>query len=277
VSEPGAVREERGRIALFAHLDSAVEAVRIIERHGRLAALVVGANRLDCLSGELAGLAGKLGVPILVQSHSSAPEYSDFESCFRALGPDLLVSFSHAMLLHPGILTASRLGGMNLHNGLLPEYRGANVLNWAVVNGETHAGVTLHWMDQGLDTGPVIAAAQTPITREDTALTVRDRLVGLGWKLLDRHLPDVLAGNAPGIQQDESRARVWPRRTPDDGRIDWSCPAVRIHDLIRALVPPWPGAWYLDREGRRTVIDRWISLEEVERLKAEFERHALKP
>lgn len=277
MNEPGIAQVDRRRVALFAHLDSAVEAVRIIERHGRLVALVTGANRLDCLSGDLAGLVGKLGVPILVQPPSSAPEYSDFESRFRALGPDLLVSFSHAMILHPGILTATRLMGMNLHNGHLPEYRGANVVNWAVVNGETHAGVTLHWMDQGLDTGAIIAAEQTPITREDTALTVRDRLVGLGWKLLDRHLPDALAGNAPGIQQDESRARVWPRRTPDDGRIDWSWPAVRIHDLIRALVSPWPGAWYLDGEGRRTVIDRWIPMEEVERLKAEFEMHVRKP
>jgi len=255
------------RIVLFAHLEDAVEAVSIITRHGRLAALVTGVNRLDALSPKLEAAAREAGARMLVQPPPGVDGYGEFERALRSLAPDLMLSFSHAMLLRPGVLSASRLGALNLHNGRLPQYRGANVINWAVINAEKTASVTLHWMDQGLDTGPVIASACTPVSSLDTALTVRDRLVELGWELLDRHLPDALAGKAPGTAQDESQAATWPRRTPEDGRIDWSWPAGRIHDLIRGLVSPWPGAWYEDREGRRVVIDQWIPLERVAELK----------
>jgi len=158
---------------------------------------------------------------------------------------------------------------VNLHNGRLPEYRGANVLQWAIINGEPATAATLHYVDEGIDTGPVIDAVEVAITEADTALTLRERLVITDIALLERWLPQLLGGPAAAVPQEAARARTWPRRRPQDGAIDWNQTDRQIRDLTRALVPPWPGAWYVDRDGTTTVVSQVLEPDDIKRLRQE--------
>jgi UDP-4-amino-4-deoxy-L-arabinose formyltransferase/UDP-glucuronic acid dehydrogenase (UDP-4-keto-hexauronic acid decarboxylating) len=131
-------------------------------------------------------------------------------------------------------------------------------LHWAIINGEAETGATLHYIDAGIDTGPVIAEERFPIEPEDDAASVRDKLCTAGARLLRRWWPAIADGTAPRTPQDESRAKYYPLRTPEDGRIDWSAPASRIRNLVRALASPWPGAF--TTLGRDTLILRRVAL-----------------
>src|SRR5215471_7537065 len=162
------------------------------------------------------------------------------------------------MILPKSVIDVPRRGCVNLHGGLLPHYRGPHVMQWAIINGETETGVTLHYVDAGIDTGPVIAEARFPIEPEDDALIVRGKLREAGTRLLRTWWPAIADGTAPRAPQDESRAKYYPLRTPEDGRIDWTAPAATIHNLVRALAPPWPGAF--TTLGRDTLILRRVAL-----------------
>ena len=130
--------------------------------------------------------------------------------------------------------------------------------------------MTLHYVpDERVDSGPVIATRIVPIGEDDTAPVVRDKLIAAGTVLLDRWLARLASGKAPAQDQDQSKARVWRRRRPKDGRIDWSRSDRRIRDLTRALAAPWPGASYQDRSGRWVTVDRTLSLEQVAALRRE--------
>jgi methionyl-tRNA formyltransferase len=167
------------------------------------------------------------------------------------------------MILGQDILSSSQIGGINIHNGKLPEYRGCHTINWAVANGEKEAEVSLHWLDDGIDTGPIIASAKARIDFTDTVLDLREKLVRLGHKLVDKYLKAILQGTATAAPQNEHRARYYRQRKPEDGYIDWHRPAVEIYNLIRAVVSPWPGAYYHNANGRKIVIDQFMEFEKV--------------
>lgn len=160
-----------------------------------------------------------------------------------ALAPDLLFVWSYSMLLPPELMALARRGAVNLHGGLLPEYRGGHVMNWAIANGEKETGATLAYLDGGIDTGPVIAERRFSIEWRDDAATVRQKLKAAGEGLIREWWPAIAAGNAPKLAQDERRARYHPMRTAGDGRIAWSRSAIAVYNLVRALVAPWPGAF----------------------------------
>lgn len=213
-------------------------------------------------------LAARNGIPLLIQPRRGATAYAEFSRSVRRLSPDFILTNSYSMLLPPDILASARVAAVNVHGGLLPEYRGSNPLQWALILGERETGVTMHFMDAGFDTGAVIATRRVPIHLEDTWVDVFARLRQATQAILAEHLPAVLEGRARGAPQDESRARHHRRRHPDDGRIDWQARVIDIHNLIRALVPPMPGAFY-EANGRRVVLDRYHSLAEVAALKLE--------
>ncbi|MBI5816637.1 MAG: hypothetical protein HZB29_13625 [Nitrospinae bacterium] len=183
--------------------------------------------------------------------------------------PKLGVICSYSRILWRDLIQAFPMGVVNLHGGKLPEYRGANVLQWAMINGEKETAVTLHYVDEGIDTGPVIAERKVSIEDCDTALTLREKLAGAGEALLAEWIPRLAASRVPAKTQDESRARAWPRRKPEDGLIDWSWPDEKIQNLTRALVPPWPGAFYTGRDGNKVVVDRPLDIEDIRRLRHE--------
>ena len=164
------------------------------------------------------------------------------------------------MILPGAIIDIPSHGSVNVHGGLLPEYRGGHVMQWAIINGETETGVTLHYMDEGIDTGPIIASGRFPITWQDDAVSVRNNLQKTGKELIKTWWPQISTGTAPRLVQDESVARYYRLRTSDDGEIHWSQSSSSIYNLVRALVFPWPGAFTFLR-GKKIVIRSTDTLE----------------
>ena len=172
-----------------------------------------------------------------------APNLPAVVETLRGLAPDFILSVWYRQLLGQELLALSRVAALNLHGSLLPEYRGRAPLNWVLVNGETRTGVTLHHMTSVADAGDIVAQRPIAIEPDDTALTLYERMVKAGVELLIESYPAVLAGTAPRVPQDDARATTMPRRRPEDGRIDWSWPAARIVNMIRAVAEPYPGAF----------------------------------
>jgi methionyl-tRNA formyltransferase len=169
------------------------------------------------------------------------------------LAPDLVLSVFYRDLLPRPVLAAARLAALNLHPSLLPAYRGRAPINWVLVNGETLTGVTLHHMIGRADAGDVVGQRPIAIAPRETALTLYRKVEDEGVRLLADLLPRVAAGTAPRLPQDESRASTFGRRRPADGRIDWSWPAARVDCLVRAVAPPWSGA-FGEVDGRAVLI-----------------------
>lgn len=231
-----------------------------------IAGIVAAANRRADWA-ELGRLARSLDVPRLIQPFRKDVEASsEFADSLQRLGADLFLISSYSMILPADWLTMPALGAVNIHGGLLPQYRGANVLNWVLVNGERETGVTIHYVDSGIDTGDVILEKRLAVGFEDTALSLRTKLSALWPSALAEVLPMIEKGDCPRTPQDQSKAKHWPRRRPEDGHIDWNWPAERIYNLIRALVKPWPGAFYETSSGRVT-IDEFLTMDQVEEMK----------
>jgi methionyl-tRNA formyltransferase len=169
----------------------------------------------------------------------------------RYLKPDVLVVCAYGQILRPPVLELPRLACLNLHASLLPRHRGASCIQAAIRAGDRRTGLTLMWMDRGLDTGDILLAETTPISQEDTAGTVHDRLAGLGPRLLLRGLDLLEAGKAPRLPQDPDQATYAPKLSKTDGHINWSLPQKEIDRHIRSMTP-WPSAYsYLEVEGQR--------------------------
>jgi methionyl-tRNA formyltransferase len=132
-----------------------------------------------------------------------------------------------------------------LHASLLPDYSGGAPLVWAMINGERRSGITFFQFSDGVDNGPVVGSLPTDILPEDTIATLYARIEDLGLQLLQDYVPLLARGAARLMQQDESKRRLCPQRSPEDGRIEWSQGAERIHDFIRAQTRPYPGAFAL--------------------------------
>ena len=196
--------------------------------------------------------ARELGLP-LHYSDELAAAPGGIAALAGRLAPDLVLSVFYRDLLPAPVLAAGRLAALNLHPSLLPAYRGRAPINWVLVRGEPRTGVTLHHMIGRADAGDVVGQRAIAIAPRETALTLYRKVEEEGVLLLAEMLPRVAAGTAPRLPQDESRASKFGRRRPEDGRIDWSWPAARIDCLVRAVAPPWPGA-FAEVEGRRAWI-----------------------
>lgn len=184
-------------------------------------------------------LAQKLDLPVL-QPMRARDEL--FIAELRELKPDLIVVVAYGHILPPAILDLPKFGCLNVHTSLLPKYRGAGPIQWAIANGETETGVTVMKMDAGLDTGPIISQRRTPILPVDDSATLHDRLALLGAELLVETIPDYVAGKIQPQPQPAEGASYAPKIKKEDGRIDWKLPAKTIWNRLRAFTP-WPGAF----------------------------------
>jgi methionyl-tRNA formyltransferase len=161
----------------------------------------------------------------------------------RAAEPDFLFSFYYRMMLAPPLLEAPARGALNMHGSLLPRYRGRAPVNWAVIKGERETGATLHYMVAKPDAGDIVAQQAVPILPNDTAFDVFGKVTLAAEMVLDSVLPDLLAGTARRTAQDLARGSYFGGRKPEDGRIDWHQGAAEIHNLVRGVAPPYPGAF----------------------------------
>ncbi len=181
-------------------------------------------------------LALRHGTPIHEPESINAPAARMLLASYR---PDLFVVCDYGQILSSETLEIARLGGINLHASLLPKYRGAAPINWALYHGETETGVTIIHMAPRVDAGPAILQRATPIGPEETAAQLEPRLAALGAPLVLEAIDALEAGTARAIEQDQSQATRAPRLTKELGQVDWSRPAAAIHDQVRAL-EPWP-------------------------------------
>lgn len=184
------------------------------------------------------GLAMQMGLPVL---QPGKIRDGVLARQLAALAPDLFVVVAYGRILPPDLLALPRLGPWNVHASLLPRYRGAAPIQWAVIRGETTTGVCVMRMEEGLDTGPVAAVATEDIADDDTAGSLAERLAPLGARLLVQTLPRIADGTVVLHEQDHTRATSAPILTKADGRLDFTQPAKVVCDRSRG-VDPWPGA-----------------------------------
>jgi methionyl-tRNA formyltransferase len=157
--------------------------------------------------------------------------------------PDLVFSFYYRSMLPMSLLRRARLGAFNMHGSLLPRFRGRAPLNWAILKGETKTGVTLHEMVEKPDAGRIVEQQAVSIGPDETAVEVFRKMTDAAEMVLRRSIKDLVAGKAKLRPNDLAKGSYYGRRKPEDGRIDWSRSAKEIHDLVRAVAPPFPGAF----------------------------------
>lgn len=181
------------------------------------------------------------GIPVLQFARIKSPEGV---AALCEIAPDMIVTAAFGQILSKEILDIPPMGCLNVHASLLPKYRGAAPIQWAIINGETQSGVTIMVMNEGLDTGDMISSVVVPIGEDTTGGELYDTLAIAGAQLLDRTLEDITTGKASRTPQNEAKASYYPPLSKQLGRIDWNKPAREIRNLIRALNPV-PGAYSL--------------------------------
>ncbi|MBP8910447.1 MAG: bifunctional UDP-4-amino-4-deoxy-L-arabinose formyltransferase/UDP-glucuronic acid oxidase ArnA [Phycisphaerae bacterium] len=159
------------------------------------------------------------------------------------MAPDVLFSFYYRKMVKPAILEIPPRGCLNLHGSLLPKYRGRCPVNWVLINGETQTGVTLHHMTPAPDAGDIVSQKVVPISQDDTARSLHEKLANASRELLDEILPQIKSGTAPRTPQDAAQATYFGGRRPDDGEINWTSTPHQIRNLVRAVTRPYPGAF----------------------------------
>lgn len=164
-------------------------------------------------------------------------------SRIKAIEPDLIIICGWQRLVREEILDIPKLGAIGFHSSLLPDYRGRAPVNWAIINGEKKTGVTMFYCVPEADTGDIIAQKSFPITLDDTCATVYDKSANAACLMLHKYLPGIERGAVKRIKNESSKHRFWPKRSPEDGRVDWNKTALAIHNWIRALTRPYPGAF----------------------------------
>jgi methionyl-tRNA formyltransferase len=215
---------------------------------------------------ELQSRAADRRIPLLIQPLVASSSYPEFVGEVEKLAPDLIFVNSYSMLVRPDVLSVPPRGAINVHMALLPEYRGCNPIQWALLNGETETGVTMHYMSPEFDAGDIIAQRRIPIFFGDTWCSILSRLQETTERLLREELPRVFDGTNARQPQDPTRARYYRRRHPEDGQIEWDQSVRDIYNLIRALVHPNPGAFYQSPCGR-IIVDQYLPISAVAALK----------
>ena len=184
-------------------------------------------------------LAGLHDIPVITPDDANAPEVV---AQIRAVQPDFFFSFYYREMLKAPLLAIPARGALNMHGSLLPKYRGRVPVNWAIIRGETETVATLHYMTEKPDNGDIVAQQAVPILPNDTAHEVFQKVTVAAEMALNDVLPALLAGRAPRIKQDLGKGAYFGGRKAEDGIIDWPQSAPAIHNLVRAVAPPYPGA-----------------------------------
>ena len=179
----------------------------------------------------------------------------------------LVIMFSYDVILDDTIIGTPDLKIINIHAGKIPIYRGANVLNWAIINGENEIGVTVHEAQIQVDSGPIIAEWLIRIDNKDTAYSVREKISKSVLEYLPRILSDYFLGKIIPKHQSDLGIVAYKKRKPEDGLFDWSYSDERIYNLIRGLADPWPGARYLNKNGNLVILKKYMSMEEIRLLR----------
>ncbi len=199
-------------------------------------------------------LAAKLGIMTFKPGRARDAEFIE---TIQQLNPDLVVVVAYGQILPQALLDIPKFGCLNVHTSILPKYRGAAPIQWAIVDGEPETGVTIMKMDAGLDTGDVVSEARTPITPADNGQTLHDRLSAMGAELLVKTVPGFVNGSVVPQAQPVEGSTYARKILKQDGLIDWSRSAVAIFNQVRGFTP-WPGAFtYLPDAKKPKLLKIW--------------------
>jgi methionyl-tRNA formyltransferase len=243
------------RIAFLGTASFAVPALRALAQRHTIALVVTQPDRP---SGRHAAVvpppvkraALEAGLPI---SQPERVNSDDAVAQLRDSRPEVLVVAAYGQLLRPAVFGLAPLGAINIHASLLPRYRGAAPVHWAIVNGEETTGITTFIIDRGMDTGPILLSRRLSIGADETAGELEARLALLGADVMAETLDGLAAGTLLPVPQPDG-ATTAPKLAREDGRVDWAAPARAVHDLVRGMTP-WPGAW-TTLDGERVKIHR---------------------
>jgi len=193
-------------------------------------------------------------LPVLQPERARDPAFIEK---LRELKPDLIVVAAYGQILSPSILEIPRFGCLNVHTSLLPKYRGAAPIQWAILNDESETGVTIMQMAAGLDTGDILSQRATPILPDDNSQTLHDRLAIIGAQLLVETIPDFVAGKISAQKQNDNDATHARKISREDGHLDWTQPARTLWNRVRAFTP-WPGAFTFQKaEPKPRLLKIW--------------------
>lgn len=243
------------RAVVFAYHNVGDRCLRVLHARGVEVALVIThRDRPDenIWFRRVADTAAELGVPFVYGEDPTDPALAQ---AVREAAPDVIFSFYYRSMIPAALLALAPGGAFNMHGSLLPKYRGRVPVNWAVLHGETETGATLHAMEARPDAGFIVDQTTVPILPDDTAGDVFEKVTVAAEQTLWRALPAMIAGHTPQRPNVLAEGSYYSGRKPEDGRIDWRQPAADVYNLIRAVAPPYPGA-FTDIGGRRFVVAR---------------------
>ena len=227
---------------VFAYHNVGVRCLSVLLAHGVKVKLVVTHQdnpNENIWFDSVAKLASLHGIPVITPEN---PNDAAVVEQIRALQPDFFFSFYYREMLKAPLLSIPKRGALNMHGSLLPKYRGRVPVNWAIIHGETETGSTLHYMTEKPDNGDIVAQQAVPVLPDDTAFEVFQKVTVAAEIALNGVLPELIAGTAVAVRQDLSLGGYFGGRKPADGVIDWTISARQIHNLVRAVAPPYPGA-----------------------------------
>lgn len=231
------------RAVIFAYHNVGVRCLSVLLAHGIDVPLVL-THRNDPREAiwfrSVAELAGRHDIPCITPDD---PNDAATMALIAEAQPDFLFSFYYRQMLAPEVLALASRGAYNMHGSLLPKYRGRVPVNWAVIRGERETGATLHEMVEKPDAGRIVDQQAVPILPDDTAGEVFEKVTVAAEMVLHRAVPPLVEGRADLRPQDLAQGSYFGGRRPEDGRIRWSDPAQTIHNLVRGVAPPYPGAF----------------------------------
>lgn len=230
-------------VLLVAEESAGIQVLRMLAGSGHRIEAVLTAPRTRGGGATVESVAQGLSLPVIPSERVRDEALAVW---MRERAVDLLLNVHSLFVAHADVVAAPRIGSFNLHPGPLPEYAGLNAPSWAIYRGERRHGVTVHWMDPRIDTGPVAYEQEFGITEDDTGLSVSTRCVKQGLPLVSQLLEDASrdGGSIPAIEQDLVRRRYFGREVPQQGKIAWSRPARQVLDFVRACdYLPFPSPW----------------------------------
>ena len=202
--------------------------------------------------GSVAKLCTEKNIPFITPS---ANELAGLIPKIQALAPDYIFSFYYRFMIPEQILVCAKIAALNMHGSLLPKYRGRAPVNWAILHGETETGATLHVMEAKPDAGDIVGQAAVSIDPDETATDVFAKVSQAAVSVIDSVLPRLLQGIVPRKSNELQKGSYFGGRKPADGLIDWHQTAKQVHDLVRAVAPPYPGA-FTEHDGKTMIVAR---------------------
>ena len=202
--------------------------------------------------GSVAQLCADRNIPYITPS---ANELIDLAPKLQAIAPDYIFSFYYRYMIPAQILAGAKIAALNMHGSLLPKFRGRAPVNWAILHGETQTGATLHIMEAKPDAGDIVGQSVVSIGPDETATEVFGKVSQAAVEVITEVLPNLIQGQVPRKPNDLQKGSYFGGRKPSDGQIDWHQKAIEIHNLVRAVAPPYPGA-FTDHQGKMMIIGR---------------------